>query len=98
MRGRTFTNSIIIIDEVQGQSKASLRKMLTRVGKDCKVIVIGSQRQIDNAYVTKFNNGFSVLLSQATVPQPGIRLQAITLSKVVRSPLAEWSEDIFDKN
>lgn len=98
MRGRTFTNSIIIIDEVQGQSKASLRKMLTRVGKDCKVIVIGSQRQIDNAYVTKFNNGFSVLLNQATAPQPGIKLQAITLNKVVRSPLAEWSEDIFDKN
>jgi len=98
MRGRTFTNSIIIVDEVQGQSKASLQKMLTRVGKDCKVIVIGSQKQIDNPYVTKFNNGLSVLLNQTTKPQSLITQHAVSLSKVVRSPMAEWSENIFSKD
>ena len=98
MRGRTITNSIIIIDEVQGQSKASLQKMLTRVGKDCKVVVIGSQKQIDNNYVTKYNNGFSVLLNETTKPQNLIRMHAISLSKVVRSPMADWSELIFTKD
>jgi len=98
LRGRTITNSIVIIDEVQGQSKASLQKMLTRIGKDCKVIIIGSQRQIDNPYVNKFNNGFSVLLNETTKPQSLVRLHAVTLSKVVRSPLAEWSEDVFESH
>lgn len=98
MRGRTITNSIIIIDEVQGQSKASLQKMLTRIGKDCKVIIIGSQKQIDNSYVTKFNNGFSVLLNETTKPQSLIKLHAISLSKVVRSPLSDWAESVFSKD
>ena len=82
----------------QGQSKASLQKMLTRIGKDCKVIIIGSQRQIDNQYVTKFNNGLSVLMNEATKPQPLIHLHAVNLSKVIRSNMAEWAENIFSKD
>lgn len=98
MRGRTFTNAIVIIDEVQGQSKASLQKMLTRIGKDCKVIIIGSQKQIDSPYVTKFNNGLSVLLNETTKPQNLVRLHAVSLSKVVRSPMSDWAENIFTKD
>ena len=98
MRGRTFTDSIIIIDEVQGQSKASVQKMLTRVGKNCKVIIIGSNNQIDNPYVTKFNNGLSVLLNECTKEQPNINLYAVNLNKIIRSPLAEWAEGVFSKD
>lgn len=97
MRGRTFTNCIAIIDEVQGQSNASLQKMLTRFGSGCKVIIIGSQRQIDNPYVTKFNNGLSVLLDAAAKPQSLINIFAINLHKVVRSKMAEWAERLFTK-
>ena len=98
MRGRTFNNAIIIIDEVQSQSQSSLQKMMTRPGKNTKLIIMGSNRQIDNAYVTKYNNGFSVLLNEAAKPQSLVRLHAITLSKVVRSPLADWSELVFTKH
>ena len=97
MRGRTFTNCIAIIDEVQGQSNSSVQKMLTRFGKGCKVIIIGSQNQIDNKYITKFNNGLSVLLDACTKPQTIIKLYAINLRKVIRSSLAEWSENLFSK-
>lgn len=97
MRGRTFTNCIAIIDEVQGQSNASLQKMLTRFGSGCKVIIIGSQRQIDNPYVTKFNNGLSVLMDAAAKPQSLINIFAINLHKVVRSKMAEWAEKLFSK-
>ena len=97
MRGRTFTNCIAIIDEVQGQSNASLQKMLTRFGTGCKVIIIGSQNQIDNKFVTKFNNGLSVLLDACAKPQTLIKTFAINLRKVVRSPLSEWAETIFTK-
>lgn len=97
MRGRTFTNCIAIIDEVQGQSKASLQKMLTRFGKGCKVIIVGSQRQIDNKFLTKFNNGLSVLLDDCATESHLIKKFAINLRKVVRSPLAEWAEHLFSK-
>ena len=97
MRGRTFTNCIAIIDEVQGQSKASLQKMLTRFGKGCKVIIVGSQRQIDNKFLTKFNNGLSVLLDDCAKESHLIKKFAINLRKVVRSPLAEWAETLFSK-
>ncbi len=97
MRGRTFDNAIIIIDEVQGQSKASLQKMLTRVGRGCKVVIIGSQKQIDNPYVTKYNNGLSVLLDEATKGQKAVCIYATQLNKVVRSKFSEWSEDVFTK-
>ena len=96
-RGRTLTNCIAIIDEVQGQSKSSLQKMLTRFGKGCKVIIIGSQRQIDNAYITKYNNGLSVLLDDCSKESTKIKKFAINLRKVVRSPLAEWAENLFSK-
>ena len=98
MRGRTFRNTIFIIDEIQGQSKSSVQKMLTRIGSNCKTIVIGSQKQIDNVYVNKFNNGFSVLLNETTKQQSQIKLHAVSLSKVVRSPMTDWAETIFTKD
>ena len=95
LRGRTFTDSVVIIDEAQNMSKASLQKVLTRFGKNCKIIIIGSNRQIDNAYINKYNNGLSVILNDCTVKSELVKKHAITLHRVVRSPLAEWAEGIF---
>ena len=95
LRGRTFTNTIAIIDECQNMSKASLQKVLTRFGKDCKVILIGSNRQIDNAYVTKYTNGLASVLAACKLPEGKVRLHAIPLTKVLRSDIAEWAENIF---
>lgn len=95
MRGRTYNNMVIIIDEVQNQSKSSLVKVLTRIGKDCKVILIGSNRQIDNAYITKYNNGLSSIIASCSEEQKEIVLHAVTLKKVVRSKTADWAENLF---
>jgi PhoH-like ATPase len=67
------------------------------MGKDCKVIVIGSQRQIDNKWVTKYNNGFAVLMGEARdrlIPT-NLNMFAIELKKVVRSEMAEFAEKLF---
>jgi len=99
LRGRTFNDQIIIIDEAQNMSKASMQKAITRVGKNCLLIIIGSNRQIDNAYLTKFNNGMSTLLDACTKePNANVRLFAIQLQKVLRGPIAEFAEDLFSKN
>ena len=95
MRGRTFENAVIIIDEAQNLSRASMRKILTRFGKNCKIIVSGSNRQIDHPFITKYTNGLSVLLDAATEPQ-SIDMHVVQLDKVVRSDFAEFAEKLFD--
>jgi len=96
MRGRTFDNSVIIIDEAQNIPKATMQKILSRVGKNCKVIVIGSLRQIDSKYLTRYTSGFSVLLDATTHDNLPINLKAVTLHKVIRGKITEFSEQIFD--
>lgn len=96
MRGRTFSDAVVIIDEVQNMSNASLVKVLTRFGKNCKIILIGSNRQIDNPFLTKHTNGFSVVLNACRTTHPTVRLHAVQLTKVLRSPIAEWAEALFD--
>ena len=97
MRGRTFTNTIAIIDEAQNMSKISLQKVLTRFGKNCKIILIGSNKQIDNPYITKYTNGLSILLDACTNDYDNIRLHAVPLNKVLRSNIAEFAENVFSK-
>ena len=99
LRGRTFHNKIVIIDEATNLSPATMQKVLTRVGKNCKVIVIGSQLQIDSKYVTKYNNGMAVLLEEAYTNSldSEIKMFAIELTKVKRSPTVEFAERLFSK-
>ena len=96
LRGRTFDNSIIIIDEAQNIPKTTMQKMLTRVGKNSKVIIIGSNKQIDSRFLNKFTNGLSVILNDCTKnDNKPIATHAVTLNKVVRGNIAEWAESLF---
>lgn len=97
LRGKTFHNTIIILDEWQNASQATSQKVLTRVGKDCKVIITASQAQIDNKYVTKYNNGLAVLMGEARerAVDAEINMFAIELKKVVRSKMAEFAEKLY---
>lgn len=98
LRGRTFNNSVVILDEAQNASPASMQKILTRIGKGCKVIIIGSNRQIDNAFITKHNNGLSVLLDATRAVQDTVKMHVVDLHKVVRSSTAEFAEKLFSKD
>lgn len=53
VRGTTWNNSFIVIDEVQNFDMHELRTVLTRVGKGSKVVVVGSKRQVDNRNVKR---------------------------------------------
>lgn len=96
MRGRTIDDAVIIIDEAQNLSQSATVKVLTRFGRNCKIIITGSNRQIDHPYLTKYTNGLSVLLDACRTPNPDIRIHAVSLTKVLRSPLASWAETIFE--
>ena len=97
-RGRTFTNSIIIIDEAQNISKATMVKLLTRVGKNCKVIITGSLRQIDSAYINRHTSGITTLLDACTTHHEDVNICAVPLTKVVRGKITAFAERIFSKS
>ncbi len=48
MRGRTLSNSFIIIDEAQNMSNKTMQMVMSRIDNSCKVIILGSNKQIDN--------------------------------------------------
>lgn len=47
MRGSSFDNAIILVDEAQNLTKTELKMLLSRIGKNCKVILSGDPKQID---------------------------------------------------
>ena len=64
MRGRTLSNAFIIIDEAQNMSNKTMQMVLSRIDSSCKVVVLGSNKQIDNFYVNKYTNALTTLLNQ----------------------------------
>jgi len=91
MRGRTFTNSLIIVDEAQEMTPHLAKLMLTRAGKDSKFIFLGdpSDNQIDNHYVDAKSNGLVYTVEKM---KPYTITGHVTLKRVERSPLAEIAE------
>lgn len=95
LRGRTIQNKVVIFDEVQNASVKSSLLVLTRLDKDCKIIICGSNRQIDNPYVNKYNNGLSLLLNSAYEKHSELNISAVNLIKTVRGPMAEFAERVL---
>lgn len=91
MRGRTFTNALVIVDEAQEITPHIAKLMLTRAGKESKFVFLGdpSDNQIDNHYVDSRSNGLIYTLEK--MKQFDITGH-VTLQRVERSPLAEIAE------
>lgn len=96
-RGRTLSDAIVIMDEWQNSSKNTTQLILSRLDESCMAIVIGSNRQIDNLYLNKFNNGLTTLLKETKNEHPELGMFALSLEKAVRGKFAEFSERIFEK-
>jgi phosphate starvation-inducible PhoH-like protein len=47
MRGSSFDNAVILVDEAQNLTKTELKMLLSRIGKGCKVILSGDPKQVD---------------------------------------------------
>ena len=59
-RGRSWEDSIILVDESQNLSLDTIQTLITRLGKFCKIVFLGSMNQIDVKGKTKENNDFAV--------------------------------------
>lgn len=95
MRGRTLSNAFIIIDEAQNMSNKTMQMVLSRIDSSCKVIILGSNKQIDNFYVNKYTNSLTTLLKSTQNKSELVNTFAIKLQKVLRGPITAWAEDIF---
>lgn len=94
-RGRTLSDAIVILDEWQNSSAKTTQLILSRLDNSCSAIVIGSNRQIDNFYLNKYNNGLTTLLKTSRTWHEEINMFAIELKKAVRGRYAEFSERVF---
>jgi PhoH-like ATPase len=92
LRGGNIRNAILILDEAQNNSVSSAKTILTRVGENCKVIVLGSNRQIDSKYLNKFNNALTYLINRIGEDNMNVNLTGFPLTKTVRSSISEWAD------
>ena len=95
MRGRTLSNAFVIIDEAQNMSNKTMQMVLSRIDNTCKVVILGSNKQIDNFYVNKYTNSLTTLLKSTKTESSLVNIFAIELQKVLRGPITEWAENIF---
>ena len=64
IRGRTFNDSYIIVDEAQNTTIHELKTIITRTGKGSKIILLGDTDQVDTPYIDKRSNGLSIVLEK----------------------------------
>ncbi|MDH5408907.1 MAG: PhoH family protein, partial [Gammaproteobacteria bacterium] len=64
MRGRTFLNRYIIIDEAQNMTPKQLKTLITRAGPGTKVVCLGNIAQIDTPYLTETTSGLTYVVER----------------------------------
>lgn len=90
MRGRTFLNRYLIIDEAQNLTSKQLKTLLTRAGPGTKVICIGNLNQIDTPYLTATTSGLTRVVDRFKAWRHSAH---ITLARGERSRLADIASD-----
>lgn len=90
MRGRSFNNAYIIIDESQGLTQFQLKSIITRVGAGSRIVVLGNLAQIDNKYISPLTSGLTYLVEKCKqYPHAGI----MHINGIERSRLAAFAEE-----
>ena len=91
MRGRTFVNSIVIVDEAQNVTHEQMEMIVTRIGVDSKMIVCGDDNQVD--LKNKRESGFKFLYIAASKIK---NLVGIKLNTNHRNPIVEDLIELYN--
>lgn len=89
IRGRSFQQSLILIDECQNLTPHQMKTIITRAGNGSKVVCLGNLAQIDTPYLSATSSGLTYLTERFKDFPQGVH---ITLQGVPRSILAEYAE------
>ena len=57
MRGRSICRQFMIVDEMQNSTVNQVLSIITRVGEESKIVLLGDPNQIDNPYLDRISNG-----------------------------------------
>jgi len=92
MRGRTFLNKFVIIDEAQNLTPKQMKTLITRAGPGTKIICMGNLAQIDTPYLTEGSSGLTFAVDRFKGwPHGG----HITLARGERSRLADFASEVL---
>lgn len=61
MRGRTFSDTFFIVDEAQNATIHELKTIITRIGENSKIVLLGDIDQIDTPYIDSLSNGLTIV-------------------------------------
>lgn len=92
MRGRTFQNKFVIIDEAQNLTAKQMRTLITRAGPGTKMVCLGNVAQIDTPYLTETSSGLTFVVDRFKGWPHGAH---ITLARGERSRLAEHAAEVL---
>jgi PhoH-like ATPase len=92
MRGRTFLNRFIIIDEAQNLTPKQMKALVTRAGPGTKLVCLGNIAQIDTPYLTETTSGLTYVVNRFH----GWAFSGhITLVRGERSRLADYASEVL---
>ncbi|GHU07129.1 phosphate starvation protein PhoH [Betaproteobacteria bacterium] len=92
MRGRTFLNKYLIIDEAQNLTPKQMKTLITRAGPGTKVVCMGNIAQIDTPYLTEGSSGLTYVVDRLKGwPHSG----HVTLQRGERSRLADYAAEVL---
>lgn len=64
MRGRTFQNKFLIVDEAQNLTSKQMKTLITRAGEGTKIVCMGNLAQIDTPYLSEGSSGLTYLVDR----------------------------------
>jgi len=92
MRGRTFLNKFLIIDEAQNLTPKQMKTLITRAGPGTKVVCMGNIAQIDTPYLTEGSSGLTYVVDRF---KGWAHSGHVTLQRGERSRLADHAGDVL---
>ncbi len=92
MRGRTFMNKYVIIDEAQNLTPKQMKTLITRAGPSTKIICMGNLAQIDTPYLTEGSSGLTFAVDRF---KGWAHSGHITLARGERSRLADFASEVL---
>lgn len=90
MRGRTFLNKFVIIDEAQNLTPKQMKTLITRAGPGTKIVCLGNIAQIDTPYLTEGSSGLTYVVDRF---KGWKHAGHITMQRGERSRLADFASD-----
>lgn len=92
MRGRTFVNKYLIVDEAQNLTPKQIKTLVTRAGPGTKIVCLGNIAQIDTPYLTEGSSGLTYVVDRF---KGWAHSGHVTLARGERSRLADHASDVL---